>query len=200
MDCLTQRPDPYPQNQVKLKNAPVLLVMKVGFHGNEPLAAIVARKRAEEETLGFSLWGYGGTLCHPLTQVRPLLANVGETQSVHVAFIETSSKPQLPLTIASRWSVDGISWFSLPPGAHVTASKFALILSNLEVSDFILDLAAYHVAVGQHKGVPLSRYLRGRVDKACAVRANLASEDASPTCVRVKLSATLRRPFAVFLR
>src|SRR4051794_17156282 len=48
-----------------------VLLMKVGVHAGEPLDSIILRKQEEERMSAFLLWGYGGTLCHPSTQVRP---------------------------------------------------------------------------------------------------------------------------------
>jgi hypothetical protein len=50
---------------------PYAIVMKGGVHASEGWEEIVERKRGEERSAGVILWGYGGTVCHPMTQVQP---------------------------------------------------------------------------------------------------------------------------------
>ena len=47
------------------------VIMKAGPHTGEDLDAIIARKQEEAASAGWCLWGYGGSACHPLTQVQP---------------------------------------------------------------------------------------------------------------------------------
>jgi hypothetical protein len=57
-----------------------LLFMKIGGHGDETLHQILERKRKEYNDTGISFWGYGGTACHPLKQVRPFALETIQTQ------------------------------------------------------------------------------------------------------------------------
>ncbi len=45
-----------------------VIVMKVGVHLGEPWETIVERKLAEERVADVAYWGYGGSVCHPITQ------------------------------------------------------------------------------------------------------------------------------------
>jgi hypothetical protein len=54
-----------------------LIVMKVGVHMGEPWEAIIDRKLAEEQAAGVAYWGYGGSVCHPITQVQPFAMHGG---------------------------------------------------------------------------------------------------------------------------
>jgi hypothetical protein len=173
--------------------------MKAGFHAEEHLSQILERKLEEQRALGVLYWGYGGSLCHPLTQVQPhaqAAARMGS--SVRVLFVETASKPSLNKTSASEWSSDSTEWWALPETVKVTSSKHALVLRHLRLEPQVIDLNAYQVAQGPSIGTLLSRYFRGRVDKACAVHAE--SPQLPSYAVQVVAQAELHEPYSVFLR
>ena len=167
--------------------------MKVGVHLGEPLEAIVERKLAEERAARVAYWGYGGSVCHPITQVQPF-AELGS--SVAVLMIRTSSDFLGDSTPAVGASVDGGSWEPIPPGV-TTSGRYALVLRSLRKVTEEVDLGAYEVAIGPKEGRPLASYLRGRVDKACA---RVASIPRSPDRLAVVLRAELVAPYAVVLR
>lgn len=172
------------------------IVMKVGVHAGESWEAIVDRKRAEEAAAGATFWGYGGTVCHPLTQVQPFARSAAEP--VSVLMIRTSSDFLGEPRPASAISVDGIVWEPVPHGVRITGSRYALALRGLRWCDDELDLGPYEVAVGSMAGTPLREYLRSRVDKACA---RLAPGFSHPAWqVALVLRAELVAPFAVLLR
>lgn len=171
------------------------VVMKAGVHAAESWEGIVARKQAEEIAAGATYWGYGGTLCHPRTQVQPFSRSAGEP--IAVLMIRTPSDFLGPPTLAEAISEDGTTWDPVPEGAHITGSKYALVLRGLRRSDQVVDLGAYEVAIGPKSGTPLSQYLRSRVDKACV---RLADIPGPPWPVQLVLRAELIAPYAVFLR
>jgi hypothetical protein len=180
-----------------------VLFMKVGVHGGESLDSIVNRKRREQADHGYFLWGYGGTLCHPQTQVDPFVERatheaVGE--SVMVVMIPTLSRHLGRENVATHYSSDRREWRALKGSQVVTASRFALVCRNLVSPEqpCAVNLAAYAVAVGPSQGKPVSHYLRGRVDKACAERAT--GDDGREVDAQVILTAELVHPFAVCLR
>jgi hypothetical protein len=167
--------------------------MKVGVHLSEPWEAIVERKLLEEETAGVIYWGYGGSVCHPLTQVQPFAEH---GSPVTILMIRTTSDfvgTSVPAVAASR---DGRSWESIPDGV-TTSGRYALILRSLRRTTEHLDLGAYEVAIGPKEGTPLTHYLRGRVDKACARVASVPrGSDRRPVVLRADLVA----PYAVVLK
>ncbi len=55
-----------------------IIFMKIGRHADETLDSILARKREEFRRTGRTFWGYGGSTCHPLTQVRPFVRTITE--------------------------------------------------------------------------------------------------------------------------
>ena len=170
-----------------------VIVMKVGVHMGEPWEAIVERKLGEERAAGVAYWGYGGSVCHPITQVQPFAEH---GSSVAVLMIRTRSDFLGNSTPAVAASVDGGSWEAIPAGI-ATSGRYALILRSLrEVSEEI-DLGAYEVAIGPKEGTPLASYLRGRVDKACA---RLAAIPRGSDRLRVVLRADLVAPYAVVLK
>jgi len=170
-----------------------VIVMKVGVHLGEPWQAIVERKLAEERAAGVAYWGYGGSVCHPLTQVQPFAEH---GSSVSVLMIRTRSDFLGNSTPAVASSVDGRSWEPIPAGV-TTSGRYALVLRSLREVAENLDLGAYEVAIGPKEGTPLASYLRGRVDKACA---RLASIPRSPDRLAVVLRAELVAPYAVVLK
>jgi len=60
-----------------------------------------------------------------------------------------------------------MNWERIPQGIDVRGSRYALAIKNLEMQEFKLPLAATRVALGNSMGLLGSRYVAGRVDKAC---------------------------------
>lgn len=171
--------------------------MKVGPHGDETLSEIFQRKILEEaeSVHGYAYWGYGGAVCHPTRQVQPF-ASIARGE-VGVIFIETTSNPFLPPTVATQLSVDSVKWLPISSG-RVTSSKWALTLHELRLVNTEIDLAEFEVAIGPSEGRILSDYLKGRCDKGCVRRREQAG--LPPYQVRVIATARLCPPYAVFLK
>ena len=91
------------------------VIMKAGAHADESLDAIIARKQQETASAGWCLWGYGGSVCHPLTQVQPH-AKSTRPSPVTVVFIETASTPAVNSSAACEYSADTREW-TLVPGS-----------------------------------------------------------------------------------
>lgn len=179
-----------------------IIYMKVGDHAREPLSAIIERKSAEIAKVGYTFWGFGGSTCHPRTIVQP--------------FAEAFAKPERPVrlclhsmpneaywgpaAVASEYSLDGIHFAAVPAGIQVLGSRYGFVVSNLRPADEELPLDRARVAIGASEGRAGSRYLEGRVDKACFVMMDEGTQSAEPKTVSISWVADLRRPFAVFLR
>ncbi len=180
-----------------------LLFMKVGTHAQESLEDIIARKSKEIEENGFGMWGYGGNTCHPRTMVQPfaeLLHDRGEP--IFLLMEEMESKHFAEPVRADEYSVDGTTWEEVPCTINVLGSRFALVLSSLKKQEETIPLAQTRVALGPSMGRLGSRYLRGRVDKACfeiLAEPELVNED-DERDLRCNLVAKLEHPYAVFLR
>jgi hypothetical protein len=170
--------------------------MKAGPHAGEGLDAIIARKQQETASAGWCLWGYGGSACHPLTQVQPH-ARSALPSPVTVVFIETASTPAVNSSAACEYSADAREWMLVPEGHRVTGSKWALVLRGLARTCQRIDLGACQVAVGPSAGKNLAAYLRGRCDKACAIPAGTPG---LITSALVIATAELAPPYSVFLR
>jgi hypothetical protein len=183
-----------------------VIFMKVGVHAGETLESIVSRKRREEAEHGSFLWGYGGTLCHPLNQVAALVDEArGAGHDVVLAMIETQSRHVGGSDlVASHASADGQDWAPLAPTQVVRGSRYALVGTALERCDLTVDLSAYAVAAGPSTGQPVSTYVRGRVDKACATRRYGALTDkprwVADKPVKLAMRARLLPPHALFVR
>ena len=83
--------------------------MKVGFHGQESLSAVIERKGAEEAALGVAYWGYGGTLCHPTKSVQPFGRVCRKNRiPISVMMAVTQSRFISKASVAKELSEDGI--------------------------------------------------------------------------------------------
>lgn len=175
-----------------------LVFMKVGFHGDEDLEAILKRKAEEEAISGVVFWGYGGTLCHPTRQIRPFAERCKDMGlSVSVVMASTHSKFNVEPTAAKEFSEDGLVWQPLPHEVKVIASRHALIMRDLKLCQIELDLNSYVVAIGQSEGRRFSEYIRGRVDKGCAI-SSIPTLPRKP--IAVAFTGVLVSPYAVFVR
>ena len=173
-----------------------VLFMKVGTHAKETLTDIIARKRAEIDSEGFALWGYGGNTCHPRTMVQPFA--VASTGPIVLAMHPMTSNHFAEPIRAEEYSADGIKWTEVPPAINCVGSRYALCIDSLHEVDFDLDLSRTRVAVGPNKGRLGTQYVQGRVDKACLDVVDVA--EGTPKLIKVGLTAVLARPYAVFLR
>ena len=180
-----------------------ILFMKVGVHAQETLEQIIARKTREIEDAGYAMWGYGGNTCHPQTMVQPFAKSFEQHgQTIFLCMQEMVSKHYAPPIRADQFSVNGSEWMDIHPAINVLGSRFALVIKNLRHEELDLPLAHTQVAIGNSRGRAGSRYISGRVDKAClevtdAIGAPLEAEEPQ---VHIGLVAELVEPFAVFLK
>ena len=150
-----------------LKHGSGLLFMKIGTHANESLSDIIARKTNEIRNTGFGMWGYGGNTCHTASMVQPFARSFEERgQTIHLVMEEMQSN-HFGEGVAAEYSVDGAEWKRIPDTIEVRGSKYALVIEDLHAQDFKLPLDQTRVPVGPSIGRLGSRYIKGRVDKAC---------------------------------
>jgi hypothetical protein len=181
---------------VTLLPAGPCVIMKAGPHAGEALDAIIARKQQETASAGWCLWGYGGSACHPLTQVQPHAKSALPSQ-VTVVFIQTASTPADNSSAACEYSADAREWMLVPEGHRVTGSKVGTRPARTRP----------HAPADRSRRVPgrcspsagknLAAYLRGRCDKACAIPAGTPEP---VTNALVIATAELAPPYSVFLR
>ena len=179
-----------------------LLFMKIGTHANESLADIIARKSAEIQKTGFGMWGYGGNTCHPSSMVQPFARAFAERgRTIHLCMEEMNSK-HFGEGIAAEFSADGIKWQEIPDTIEVRGSRYALVIEDLHEEKFKLPLDQTRVPVGRSTGRLGSRYIKGRVDKACLeiLDAPELVNEAERRTIGIDMVATLKDPYAVFLR
>ena len=180
-----------------------LLFMKVGTHAQESLADIIARKSKEIENVGYGMWGYGGNTCHPSSMVQPFAqAFADRGEPIHLIMEEMNSQHFAEPLCAAEFSIDGSEWQKIPDDIEVRGSRFALVIKNLEQLSLSLPLNQTHVAIGPSTGRLGSRYVSGRVDKACLEVLPQAELVNAPQNVDrpIHLTAELASPYAVFLR
>jgi hypothetical protein len=180
-----------------------VIYMKVGTHADEPLEAIIERKRREIDNAGFALWGYGGNTCHPTTMVQPFARGYEvRGQTVHLVMHPMISNHFAVSARADEMSVDGQKWTTIPDPINVIGSRYALAIADLEPVEFTLPLAQTRVAEGNSKGRRGDEYIQGRVDKAVLDVVADSPTDAAPElgAEEIGLMARLVDPYAVFVR
>lgn len=182
-----------------LEDAGGILYMKVGTHAQEDLAEIIERKKREIDNAGFAMWGYGGNTCHPTAMVQPFAKSFSTVGRPIILCMEPMVSHHLAEPVrAEEFSVDGIHWERVPTGIDVLGSRYALCIRDLEEVRESLDLSATRVALGNSRGKVGSKYIKGRVDKACLELAEPAPDEQKK--VDIGLVATVIDPYAVFLR
>ena len=185
-----------------IKNAG-LIFMKVGLHAQESIEDIINRKQKEFKEAGSIFWGYGGHTCHPLTMVQPFAKEIQKQgNEVLIIMQKMNSKHHAPPEVAKQYSDDGVNWQPIPRGIEVRGSRFALVLDELNMEEFDVDIGELEVGVGPSRGRRADKYLIGQADKGCFVyssrKALIAPEE--KVIKRIGLVARLKPPFAVFVR
>jgi hypothetical protein len=177
-----------------------VLFMKVGTHARESLEDIIERKSREIAAVGYAFWGYGGNTCHPQTMVQPFAKSYEQRgQKVYLVMHPMESKHFAEQLRASDFSIDGIKWEPIPPAINVLGSRYALVVTNLRREEFDLPLHAAKVALGNSMGMPASKYITGRVDKAC-LEISADERIGSEASYKIGLVADLDDPYAVYVR
>ena len=178
-----------------------LLFMKVGLHAGESLEEILERKKREFEAAGMVFWGYGGGTCHPSRCVQPFAkTQIGDGGDVYIAMERIDSHHPPSTIIATEFSEDGILWKPIPKGIVVRGSRYAVVLDEIQAGDLDIDLSDYKVAVGPSRGRVASKYIAGRVDKACLTKDEAAHKGLEPQVKKIEFVAKLKAHFAVFTR
>jgi hypothetical protein len=113
-----------------------------------------------------------------------------------------NSKHDAPPEVAKQYSDDGVNWQPIPKGIEVRGSRFALVLDELKLEEFDVDIGELEVGVGPNRGRRADQYLIGQADKGCFVysprEVPIASEE--KTIKRIGLVARVKPPFAVFVK
>ena len=185
-----------------LKPGTGILFIKVGTHAQETLDSIVERKLKEIDQNGFAFWGYGGNTCHPTSMVQPFSSEFGAKRPVQVCMETMVSNHFAVPQSAAEYSADGLEWKVIPPAIDVRGSRYALVIKDLKQDHFSLPLAQTRVPIGPSSGRSGSRYVRGRVDKACleVIAPSSVPHDLERNDRPISYVAELTEPFAVFLR
>lgn len=177
--------------------------MKIGTHAQESLADIIARKSEEIRATGYGMWGYGGNTCHPTSMVQPFAqAFADRGRTIHLCMEEMESNHFAEPLCAAEFSADGINWQEIPEAIQVRGSKYALVIDQLHPDKFTLPLDQTRVPVGPSMGRLGSRYVKGRVDKACleVLEKPELNNEAPQRDISIGLVARMIDPYAVFLR
>lgn len=177
------------------------IFMKVGDHAGEPWEKILERKQKEFERTGSIFWGYGGTACHPVQQVRPFaLQQQKKNGSIYLMMNFVKSNFGSETLRAKEYSINGVDWQKIPDGVNVTGSRYAIILEEIKPSDLELDMNQFAVGIGPSREKNAADYLKGRTDKACLVHADNPIVGVEPLIRKVDFMAQIQAPFAAMLR
>jgi len=178
-----------------------LLFMKVGLHAGETFEQIIARKRHEYDVAGSIFWGYGGGTCHPTRAVQPFAKmTIEEGNNIYIVMEEINSHHPPTNIVAKEFSADGINWKPIPEGIEVRGSRYAIVLEELQDGDLDIDLSSYKVAVGPSMGKIATKYIGGRVDKACIALNENGQTGIDPQIKKIRFAAKIKAPYAVFTR
>jgi len=194
-------------SELPVPNYPFILIMKAGPYCGYSLDKIINIKQEEEKSCGKFFWGYGGVFCRPhIVQTFVSYAKTKKSK-VSVLFSETASsfKP-LRQERFTQSSPDISHWSSLEEKVLLVGNKsvphFAITASKLKRNDFELNLRDYYLftppTLFPGKAKHLDKYLRSRVDKACAIYSPV-TEDKKRT-IKISYTAELVEPFCVYIK
>lgn len=175
-----------------LKN---IIIMKCGTHASEKIEDIYNRKKQEEANVGYFYWGYGGTLCHPLNQVQPFCEN---KEKVYLLLTPTTSELNNTPHRSNYYSIDKKIWNDIYLPINVLGSKYAIVANKLQKCDLEINLNNYEIAIENSQGKNLGDYLKGRVDKACAIKTTKKSNKEQK--IKIVMIAELVYPYSIFVR
>lgn len=178
-----------------MKDLQNIIIMKCGTHASEKIDDIYNRKKQEEADVGYFYWGYGGTLCHPLNQVQPFCKG---KEKVYLLLTPTTSELNNVPQRSSYYSTDKEVWNNINQSINVLGSKYAIVASKLQKCDFEINLNDYEIAIGNSLGKSLGDYLKGRVDKACAIKKTQGNKKEQK--IKIVMIAELTYPYSVFVR
>ncbi len=181
-----------------------LLYMKVGTHARESLEDIIVRKTREIEEAGLAFWGYGGNTCHPQAMVQPFAKKYEQRGGViYLCMQPMESRHFAEQIAADEYSADGVNWEPIPKGVKVLGSRYALLIKHLRKQEFELPLERTRVAIGNSAGLSGSKYISGRVDKACLEIVGEGGETTAAEggqAIHIGLVAEIVSPYAVYVR
>lgn len=178
-----------------MKDLKNIIIMKCKTHASEKIEDIYKRKKQEEATAGYFCWGYGGTLCHPLNQVHPFCK---DKEKVYLLLTPTSSELNNVPERSKYYSTDKKIWNNIDLSINVLGSKYAIVAKKLQKCDLEINLNDYEIAIGNSIGKNLGDYLKGRVDKACAVKSTKKANKNQK--IKIVMIAELTYPYSIFVR
>ncbi|MGE6323213.1 hypothetical protein ACQKEF_23640 [Pseudomonas oryzihabitans] len=186
-----------------LKDGQSVIFMKVGLHAAESMEDIIKRKQREFENAGRIFWGYGGGACHPRTMVQPFAKQAeANGQELLIIMQRMNSRHPAPPVLAQQYSNDGVDWEDIPKGIEVRGSRFALVLDELRLEEFDVNLTQFEVGYGRSRGKSAAAYIQGQSDKGCLIyhEDDIPPPPEEKLVKRIGLVARVLDPYAVFLR
>ncbi|TBB32469.1 hypothetical protein [Rhizobium ruizarguesonis] len=182
------------ENSDKLPSGPAVVSI-IGWHGDEPPDAIVARKAKDIAEAGQTLWAFQSWKARP--------GAVQDFGRIHpglmVFFIEGGATPTGTSQCASWMSEDQRNWVPLPKGIGPVTGKInggtALVLESLEPCSASIDLWRFM----EHPSSDPVRFMLG-ASTACLIPAVEIADGMKSRYRRVLAVGRLAKPYAVYLR
>lgn len=91
-------------------------------------------------------------------------------EKVYLLLTPTTSELNNVPQRSNYYSMDKETWNDINLSINVLGSKYAIIANKLQKCDLEINLNDYEIAIGNSLEKNLGDYLKGRVDKACAIK------------------------------
>lgn len=144
-------------------------------------------------------WGYGGVFCHPKRVIPFVNECLKHGEKPYVYFSKTISKFNSVIPRCHELSVDSNNWESLPSEVILVGNQYSLVCTNLQPTNFTINLNDYTSMLGDIPGKTLQEYIRYRVDKSCAI---YDPQDSSLSKKEITISyvSELVPPYCVYIK
>jgi hypothetical protein len=173
--------------------------MKAGPYCGYSLDEIEKIKNNEDKLYGHFYWGYGGVFCHPKRVIPFVDECLKHDEKPYVYFSLTSSKFNSVIPRCHDLSVDTKIWQPLLPEVILVGNQYSLICTNLQKTNFTVNLADYTSMLGSQPGKNLREYIKYRIDKACAVYDPKSKNELSRP-ITISYVSELVSPYCVYVR
>ena len=182
------------------------IYFKIRSQAREDLPKIIDRKIdefAKKNNMDFTLFGYGGTICHPLKQVLPFINKYLSLKNrKYIIFdIVKGRATSNDKNCAKEFSEDGKMWLPIPKGI-CAIGKYAFKIGEISPINLEIDLDKYSIGIGPNKGRRASDYIQNQRSRACLVLGNIkfGKQNLKPIKPERYYVCELKAPYAVFIR
>lgn len=177
---------------------PYIIYMKAGPYCGYSLDDIEKIKNNEDKLYGRFYWGYGGVFCHP-KRVLPFVDLCLKNGKIpRVYFSITSSKFNSVIPRCRELSTDSKNWEPLLPEVILVGNQYSLVCSNLQKTNFNINLHNYSATLGDKPGKSLGDQIKYRIDKSTAI---LKPEKSTQSRnIKISYVCELVPPYCVYVK